>query len=194
MIKIMKNKEYGSGVYAIRDIEENTVIYKEKISFMSNKEDKYWYDDIIFYELSNNYEKFMTLVPLTLDKQCFRDVSFRNNYNFLNISKSKINDFLILCYNKVIRNAFNVYYNNSNFATILYNGRKFNHSCSPNISFKLLIQNNILYMLFYTNSKITKNSQLFDNYFNINLSTNHRQLIAKTFYGFTCSCHKCLTL
>ena len=191
MIREITDKEYGSGIYAIRDIEENTIIYKDKISFIIEKENKYWYDEIIHYELTNNYEKFMSLVPESIDKYSFSDVDFIKNYSFLNIHKSKLNNFLILCYNKVIRNAFNVYYNNKNYATILYNGRKFNHSCVPNISFKLLIENKSLFMLFFTNCKIIKNSQLFDNYFDINIPTTQRQLISKKYYGFVCKCPKC---
>jgi len=194
MIKQKKDKIYGKGIYATRDIEKNTIIYKEKIKFMIEKENKMWFEEILFFELNNNYEKFLSLVPDKLDKYCFSDIIFKKDYSFLNINNSKLKNFLILCYNKIIRNAFNVFYNNINYVTILYNGRNFNHSCIPNVSFKLIIENNILFMIFFTNTYITKNSQLFDNYFNINLSLHQRLNISKTFYGFTCNCSKCLLI
>ncbi len=105
-----------------------------------------------------------------------------------NITKQEFD----LYYNKIIRNAFNVKIEDKNYATILYRGRQFNHSCDPNVKFRFISENNNIYAIFYASKDIKKGEELLDNYFDINLPYQKRQFISQKYYGFSCQCAKCI--
>lgn len=177
-------------VKAIVNIPKNTVLFDEKIKCLTNKTHEDWYEQIMMYELKNNYELFMDLEPKQRDIHIINDGVFLKNYK--KITVKSFDDDLTLYYNKIIRNAFNIKINNENYCAILYNGRMFNHSCKPNVSFKFEKRGKDMYAIFYTNKEIKKDAELTDNYFDINLSIADRQHISKTYYGFECKCSKCV--
>jgi hypothetical protein len=185
MFSITKNNFNQRSCIAIKDIKKNTILFCEEIKNIVDKNENLWYEKILFYELQNNYEQFLDLMPVEFDKYIIKDGIFTKKYE---CNKKEILD---LYYNKIIRNAFNVKINGINYATILYKGRLFNHSCDPNVKFNIVCDKNKYYMKFYVCKDIKKGEELFDNYFNTNLPYEKRQHIAQTYYGFACCCSKC---
>jgi hypothetical protein len=188
MFKLVSNNGLRS-IIAIKDIEKNTTLFSEEINFYADKDKFDWYEDLLWYELNNNYDKFLDLVPTQKDQYIISDGIFKKKYHQILNENLDLN----ILYNKIIRNAFNVRIKNKSYATILYKGRKFNHSCEPNVQFKLNEINNKLYMNFYVSRNVKKEEELFDNYFDIDLPYKDRQLISQKYYGFKCNCKKCLT-
>jgi hypothetical protein len=182
----IQNKDNYRIVIATKNILKDTVLFDEEIKYMIDKKVDNWYELLIEYELTNNSDIFLDLVPHINDRSCICDGVFNK------ISATIIKPDLQLMYNKIIRNAFNVKLNNKQYATILYRGRMFNHSCCPNVLFKLVRNKNKYYMRFYVCKNIMKGEELNDNYFDTNLPYAKRQHIAKTFYGFVCKCNKCV--
>ena len=178
-------------VIASKNIPKDTILFDEEIKYMIDKKIDNWYEQLIEYELTTNGDIFLDLVPHKNDNNCINDGIFFKLSDTVS-TKLKIKSDLQLMYNKIIRNAFNVKINNKQYATILYRGRLFNHSCCPNVLFKLVQNKNKNYMRFYTGRDIIKGEELNDNYFDTTLPYTKRQYIAKTFYGFTCKCSKCV--
>lgn len=183
----MKNNNNQRSIIATKNIAKNTTLFCEEINFIVDKKEDYWYEKLLTYELNNNLELFLDLQPLTRDKYIIKDGIFIKDYK---INKNK-KETLDLYYNKIIRNAFNVDYNGKSYATILYKGRLFNHSCEPNVKFELIENKNKLYMKFYVCRDIKAGEELCDNYFDVNLSYTKRQYISSNFYGFFCNCNRC---
>lgn len=183
MYKIISQNDLRSCI-AIKNIPRDSIIFRERVNFIVDKEKDYWYEELMMYELENNCEKFLDLVPLKHDKFIINDGIFKK------ISKNKID--LDLFYNKIIRNAFNIKIDEKNYATVLYRGRQFNHSCDPNIKFRFVLDDGNMYMDFYACKDIKKGEELFDNYFDINLPYQKRQYISQKYYGFICQCKKCI--
>ena len=177
-------------VVALQNIPKNTVLFEEKINLIVNRNDVNWYEQIIKYELMNNYEIFLDLEPTQCDKYTINDGIFNTNYKKIT-TKHTANDLTIF-YNKIIRNAFSVVINNVNYCTILYTGRMLNHSCKPTVLFKFEKKDKGMYMIFYTCKDVKKECELTDNYFNIDLPFEKRQYISRTYYGFECKCSKCI--
>lgn len=191
-IKYMYKIEHNDNqryIIATKNLNKNTVLFYEEIKFIVDKKEDYWYEQLLFYELNNNTEKFLDLMPLVSDKFTIKDGVFMKNYNMITNKNKK--ETLDLYYNKIIRNAFNVEINKKSCATILYKGRLFNHSCEPNVKFEIITNKNKLYMKFYVCKDIMQGEELFDNYFNVNLPYQKRQMISTMYYGFRCNCNKC---
>jgi len=186
---VVKNINNCRSVIASKNIANGTIFFEEEIKYMVDKKIENWYELLIEYELENNNDNFYDLVPHESDNNCINDAVYLSN-KVTKLIKTKTQ--LQLIYNKIIRNAFNVKIGNKQYATVLYKGRLFNHSCSPNVLFEVVKHNNKNYMKFFARRDISKGEELTDNYFNINLSYTKRQHIAKTFYGFICKCEKCL--
>ena len=125
---IHKTKNNQKYVIALKNIPKNTILFSEEIKFMVDRKRQNWYEELIKYELENNYEQFMDLVPYNKDKYCITDGIFKQTNNKFDLQ---------LCYNKIIRNAFNVNIDNKQHVTVLYKGRLLNHSCDPNVLFKV---------------------------------------------------------
>jgi len=182
---VVKSINNCRSVIATKNIKNGTVLFTEEISFMVDKKIDNWYELLIEHELKNNNDIFFDLVPHETDCYCFSDAVYSSN----KIKLMGKNPQLV--YNKIIRNAFNVKIGNKIYATILYKGRLFNHSCVPNVLFDVIKKNGKTYMNFFACKDIVKGEELTDNYFDVNLSYSKRQYISKTFYGFVCKCAKC---
>jgi hypothetical protein len=205
MYKLISENDFRSCI-ALKDIPKDTIIFKEQINFIIDKQQENWYEELLLYELENNYEKFLDLVPLKHDKYIIDDGIFTKMSDYKKIKRNITKQELDLYYNKIIRNAFNVNISDRNYATILYRGRQFNHSCDPNVKFRFVSENNniysharnkplfvtCMYMIFYASKNIKKGEELLDNYFDINLPYQKRQHISQKYYGFSCQCKKCI--
>jgi hypothetical protein len=176
-------------IIAFKNIKKNTTLFCEEIKFIVDKKEDYWYEKLLFHEISNNFNEFLDLMPQMTDKFIIKDGVFLKNYSMITNKNKK--ETLDLYYNKIIRNAFNIEIDNKSYATILYKGRLFNHSCEPNVKFEIITVKNKMYMKFYVCRDIIQGEELFDNYFDVNLPYQKRQLISTIYYGFHCCCNKC---
>jgi len=197
-IKLLNN-EKRFGYYAIKDIPAMSIILIEtaKVDLFNNHRFHEMFQ--ILYKIFNNKsqkikQKFMNLLPLSLDNRRTSLVDYNILYNDLNKLTDPImkNYFLsidpeelqLYCM-KYLSNAFG-----KKDPIILFNGAMFNHSCSPNVKF--IQDKNIMY--FITVIDIKSGEELFDNYVNLTLSKTVRQNRLFNQYGFRCNCRRCLNV
>lgn len=97
---------------------------------------------------------------------------------------------LILLSRKYRQNVFNMDNTKKEIKPcVLFYGSIFNHSCVPNIEFNFDYK--LKQMIFSSNQKIKRNTELCDHYINITLPFSERKLLLESHYKFTCDCIKC---
>lgn len=194
-IKIDQFDGKGRGFISIDTIEKGEVLLVEKPDIFLEKYKQSPLYEILYQILDyNQLEKFNDLVPHQINTI---ETKFINELNMISNKKiknklSKFDDYtLSLLIRKYLQNAFNMDNTKKTIKPCILNyGVIFNHSCKPNVEFKF--DNKNLQMIFFSNKKIGKKSELFDNYIDINLEFNKRQEILLHQYNFVCKCDKCI--
>jgi hypothetical protein len=195
-IRLVDIKNKGKGYMAIKDINKDDIILIEKPEIYITMPNENPLFEIIYNVYNSKYIKeWEELVPQKMigkiDNEMIKEIE--------NIKNNKIKKFLqkidkkeiMLAYAKYKQNAFNMDNKKEKIKPcILFNGAKFNHSCIPNINFYYDEKKNV--MIFFANKKINKNTEICDNYININKRYDERKKILEEQYKFTCICKKCI--
>jgi len=186
---------YGYKVIATSYIPKNTIIVQEEPIYNIFGEHNNNRTIQILYEMCKQKDNRIDM----LYPREYIEISRTNPYNFhtINIMKDikKYNDknissYLLsidskqleIYYYKYLFNAFDMY----NSPTILFIGAKFNHSCTPNITFHE--KDNV--MIFQTNQCIEKGTELMISYLR-NTTNIYTQTYLSNHYNFRCRCKKC---
>ena len=185
-----KQSNYGIGTFATLDIPVGTVVLKETPYYLSNsvkeKDDSYVYKLIDQFLSDKKYVKeFLSLVPQKIncdnDYGCisYEDIQYDHQQFLPQLSRKE----MILYYMKLKRNMFKFH----NTPGICFIATRMNHSCDPNINYKV-VGNEII---FKTIKPIYKNDEIFDSYIDYHLPKRARRKLLLERYGFYCKCTKC---
>jgi hypothetical protein len=195
-IRLVDIKNKGKGYIAMKDINKEDIILIEKPEIYINKPNENPMFEIIYNVYNSKYKKeWDELVPqkiiTTIDNEIIKEIeNIKNNKIKKFFTKIDKNELALACA-KYKQNAFNMDNRKEKIKPcVLFNGAKFNHSCIPNINFYYDENRNI--MIFLANKKINKNTELSDNYININKKYIERKKILEEQYKFTCICKKCI--
>ena len=185
-----KQSKYGIGTFASVDIPVGTVILKEKPYFLSSvkeKDESYVYNLIDKFLSDKQYLKeFLSLVPQKIncdnDYGCvsYEDIQYDHQKYLPQLSHTD----MVLYYMKLKRNMFKFH----NTPGICFIATRMNHSCNPNINYKV-VGNEII---FKTIKPIYKNDEIFDSYIDYHLPKRARRKLLLERYGFYCKCTKCM--
>lgn len=194
---------------ALRHIKSGEIVLREPIEYYVNRKKTAWVETLINHELANNEAAFMDLMPQCHDQYTATNITVNISANVANTGKrgvkhdtTRCTQELALFYYKIVRNAFNVKIDGESYAAILYAGRLFNHSCVPNIKFRVVScgQNGQgerskvkkYAMEFYACRDIKAGDEMLDHYFDCDLPYRERYACSTTYYGFVCQCRKCV--
>ena len=185
-----KQSEYGMGTFATIDIPVGTVILKEKpycLYSVKEKDESYIYKLIDKFLSDKQYfKKFLSLVPQKIncdvDYGCVSYEDIQNDHQKYLPQLSHTD--MVLYYMKLKRNMFKFH----NTPGICFIATRMNHSCDPNINYKV-VGNEII---FKTIKPIYKNDEIFDSYIDYHLPKRARQKLLLERYGFYCKCTKCM--
>jgi len=194
--KITNNK--GNSFFANIDLSSNILLFTENILVTINTNNVSYHETIFWLvyliyankKLSIEFSKF---TPSEIDNMCKTDEEIKLLVNH-NINSYKLKKFLmllsphelILSYEKVKRNYFTC----GNISFVAFYGRKFNHSCNPNVNYFYNHATKIL--SFYTKNNVSKNEELTIDYTNLENKLNLNDIHEKLYhvYCFMCDCDK----
>jgi hypothetical protein len=184
------NSDKGRSVIATENISSSTLILVDNITFHSND-----YFEIIYNILNSNdrelKDKYFNLSPDNIDNTFITKQYIENelnNSNYKDYFKNVNIDLLILLIEKLSRNVF-LFNEDSNIEEygLFIDSIYFNHSCSPNVIYKIF--NNKIY--FYTLRDIKKGEELYITYIDPTEDRKKRKEKLFTTYGFICNCELC---
>ena len=198
MFKLVDISGKDKGLVATQDIPQGTVILVEQPYFTNNeyiinKEMQMW--RFIELALEKDADFFMSLTPHNLDDKY---VNMFLHCPIISLKQKYSNKKLNLLRHKYLCNVFD-YKNNGG---ILKQGTYFNHSCLPNVIYKVsqtfdkVLKPGVVDMtftikiVFKAAYKITKGEELCISYINYDQSYEKRSIDLGQ-YLFNCKCPRC---
>jgi len=184
----IRTSKYGNGIFATADIPKGTIVVREKPKMLESEsgfldfQSKYF--ALIEMLQRNHPAEFDNLVP-TQEDQNIMEFKKNNGDRIRQICLERNIPFDkgVILFHKIKRNAFNF----NNRTAILFFATKFNHSCSPHLTYSP----NGEYMEFTCLKDIRKGEEVFDSYINYNMPYADRRERLKRVYGFDCNCVMC---
>ena len=194
-IKSIQNKGFGiiSSVNIpinIDVIHETPIIYEQSTKKYSSY-NFYEKNAILLDQILQNPEqktKFLKITPNKLSPQCvdYSIVKHLHHKYFPTMEKHIFQ--LYMC--KMTRNVFNF----NDLPAILFYGTLLNHSCEPNVQFR--VSDNGKFMTFTTIRPINAGDEVCDSYLNEetikHMSLTERQHNLHKQYDFLCTCSRCI--